>query len=398
MRALAAVLLWVPACVLLDANRSNKTFDKLVTVKGALKGTVAAGKPAFVVLFRSAPEGWQRQASRVLYGPGSFEFLTVPGRVQVFAFVDENLSSAFDPSEPSAALENAEAVTGQPLELGALTPIAAGPAPVLPIDLKAQGVSEELVKVHRGDEAKLDEERFSAEAGKLGFWSPVDFALKYGVGVSFMEPYDAKRIPVLFVHGAEGSPVNFEKLIGQLDRTKYQAWVYSYPSGARLDLLATTLKRIADDLQLKLGFQKLAVVAHSMGGLVARAFVALAAERGYVKLLVTLSTPFNGHESAQKGVDRSPVVVPCWFDMAAGSPFLVALRKPLAVPHHLFFSYIGGSTSDGPTDGTVSMRSMLQPEIEQASARVLGFAETHDSILTSAAVFEALNASLAQVQ
>jgi hypothetical protein len=141
------------------------------------------------------------------------------------------------------------------------------------------------------------------------------------------------------------------------------------------------------------------VVAHSMGGLVARAFVASVAARpdhSYVGELVTLSTPFGGHEAAQKGVDHAPVVVPCWLDLAAGSPFLLSLRTPLpkAVPHHLFFSYIGGSTGDGPTDGTVSMRSMLVPEIQQEATQVRGFAETHDTIVTSADVARVLYATL----
>src|SRR5579871_6054964 len=98
MRALAAavLLLCIPSCVLLDANRSNKTFDTLVVVKGTLAGQVPEGKPAFVVLFRRGADGaWQRQASRVMYSPGTFEFLTAPGHVQVFAFIDENATSAF---------------------------------------------------------------------------------------------------------------------------------------------------------------------------------------------------------------------------------------------------------------------------------------------------------------
>jgi pimeloyl-ACP methyl ester carboxylesterase len=384
--------------VLIATNRNNKTLGTLVTVKGTLAGSLPAGRPAFVVLFRSGAQGWQRQASRVLYAPGAFEFLTTPGPAQVFVFVDADGDSAFSAGEASAALDVPDQPGGATFEAGALTPSPGGPPPVQALDLKAAGVSEELVKVHRGDEARFDEERFTEAASKLGFWQPADFAVKYGVGVSFLEAYDADKTPVLFVHGAQGTPAHFAPIVQALDHSRFQAWVYSYPSGIRLELAATTLKRIVDDLQLKHGFKKLIVVAHSMGGLVARSFVEQAADRGYVKLLVTISTPFGGHEAAQTGVDHAPVVVPCWFDMAANSPFLLSLRKPLpaSVPHHLFFSYIGGSNSKGPTDGTVSMRSMLEPDIQQSAQRVVGFPETHDSILTSPELIAALNASLAQ--
>ena len=43
---------------------------------------------------------------------------------------------------------------------------------------------------------------------------------------------------MLFVHGAEGYPQQFAKLIEGLDRTRFQPWFFFYPSGARLEAVA----------------------------------------------------------------------------------------------------------------------------------------------------------------
>ena len=388
-------------CVLLDANRNNKTIGGLVTVKGTLV-VPPHGKPVFAVLLHQVEQkGWQRQSSRVLYEAGAFEFLASPGHLQVFAFVDLNGDHAWSEGEPSASSREKSWAAGATFDTGELEPVPQGQPPAVAIDLRTPALSEELVKVHRGDACTLAEARFTEEAATMGFWRPADFAIQHGVGVSFLQPYDAKKVPVLFVHGAQGTPVHFRALIDSLDRSRFQPWVYSYPSGIRLELAASTLKRIVDDLQLNLGFERVVVVAHSMGGLVARSFTGMVAaqpEHSYVRMLVTLSSPFGGHEDAQTGVDHAPVVLPCWLDMASGSPFLKSLRTelPPAVPHHLLFSYVGGARSDGPTDGTVSVRSMLSPEVQAKAASVTGYPETHMTILESPEALRRVNALLAQ--
>lgn len=54
---------------------------------------------------------------------------------------------------------------------------------------------------------------------------------------------------------------------------------------------------------------------------------------------------------------------------------------------------MGGAGAAGPTDGTISLRSMLDADV-QLNAHLVGFAESHDSILLSPAVIGELNASL----
>lgn len=387
------------SCVLIRAARSNELLEQIATVKGSVKVSPPPGATAFVTILRKEDSGWRLHSSRVATGPEPFEFYGPPGDYQLFAFVDLNANRAWEPGESSARSQPRMLAAGQVVEEPALLPAADGPASPVPLTVELGSTSAELVKVHRGDLANLEEERFSEEAAKMAYWQPAEFALKYGVGVSFLEPYDPRKIPVLFVHGAAGSPQNFAPLIAAMDRSRFQPWVFSYPSGIRLDFATVKLQHLLDDLHLRLKFERLLVVGHSMGGLVARALalrVAARTDRSYVRLLVTIAAPFKGHEAAKAGVEASPVVLPSWRDLAAGSPFLLSLRSPLpaSTPHHLFFSYVGGSAAAGPTDGTISLRSMLDSDVQMNTAHLVGFPESHDSILSSPAVIGELNASL----
>ena len=74
----------------------------------------------------------------------------------------------------------------------------------------------------------------SAESGSLGLRQPFEFLANVGIGVFLLEPYDPKRIPVLFVSGAGGNPWEWRALIDALDHSRYQPWVFVYPSGQRL--------------------------------------------------------------------------------------------------------------------------------------------------------------------
>src|SRR5690606_36018702 len=116
--------------------------------------------------------------------------------------------------------------------------------------------------------------------------------------------YDSQKTPVLFVHGINGTPSNFAYLIARLDRTRYQPWLYSYPSGIYLDHIADHLSQTVTKLQLRYGVDRMMVVAHSMGGLVTRGFLLRHAQNSdlHVPLFVTLSTPWAGHAAAELGV------------------------------------------------------------------------------------------------
>ena len=208
-------------------------------------------------------------------------------------------------------------------------------------------------------------------------------------------------MPLLFVHGIGGAGHNWLYLMERLDRQRFQPWVVQYPSGMRLGLISTALHQAINEMKAQYPFTQLAVVAHSMGGLVARGFVNLhqASSRKTFNIttFLTLSTPWDGHKAASQGVDHAPVAIPSWFDMVPGSPYLEELfRSPLPqhTNYYLLFSHKGpgaGFLGLDNSDGTVSIASQLPMRAQQVATRIWGFDESHVSILRSHQVSKKVN-------
>jgi pimeloyl-ACP methyl ester carboxylesterase len=260
-----------------------------------------------------------------------------------------------------------------------------------------------------GEIVSLDDPRFSEATAEAGMWQFYDFLIAGRAGIYFLEPYDPKRIPVLFVHGINGTPQNFSSLIARLDRRRFQPWVVYYPSGARLETVVIWLDELFTRLELSLRFDTAVVVAHSMGGLVSRGFVLRHHEtsaKDPIRMFVTISSPLGGMVSAGEGVESSPIVVRSWYGLAPGSPYLDGLfyqdpatrthrrRLPNQVAYHMMFGFKGGSSSDG----VVQLASQLRPEAQEEASSLRGYDETHTGILDSPAVAAHLNEILAGVR
>jgi pimeloyl-ACP methyl ester carboxylesterase len=241
----------------------------------------------------------------------------------------------------------------------------------------------------------LDAPAFIESNGRKGLWQPLSFVKEKRGGVYLLEPYDATKTPVLFVHGAGGTPQDWRYFISKLDRSKYQVWVYYYPTGLPIDLSAGWLNNFVAELHHQYGFHQLAIAAHSMGGLVARRFIALdsGAGRDYHTLLVTFSTPFGGVPVARLGLSLGAYAVPAWRDLTPESVFLRRLHAqplPEGVRHFVFFGYReDGGAFD--SDGVISVASQLAA----VDAPAQGFRTDHAAILDSAPVFKSFAALLA---
>ena len=249
------------------------------------------------------------------------------------------------------------------------------------------------IRFSTGEVADLDDPRFAATRGADGLWTPATLAIQSGFGLYFLEHYDPSRIPVLFVHGAAGSPQDWRTAMEKIDRRRYQPWFYFYPSGGRLEYAAGALNEGVKLLHDRYGFKRLDVVAHSMGGLVSRRFVvknAIEDGHGYIRNFITFSTPWDGHEAAAMGVKWAPTVVPSWYDMKQGSDYLDHLfdrRLKGKVNYHLFYSHHAKRSPIMPAenDGTVSVPSQLRPEAKADAVSVQGYDEDHVSILSARA-------------
>jgi pimeloyl-ACP methyl ester carboxylesterase len=227
-----------------------------------------------------------------------------------------------------------------------------------------------------------------------------------------MEPYDPDRVPILFVHGIAGYPQEFAALIDSLDRTRYQAWFYFYPSGFGLQGISRHLSTLLIRLEVRYGFDQFGIVAHSMGGLVARGAIleyAEAARHDGVRLFVSVSTPWGGDPRAEI-VDRSPIAMPESFDdMKPDSAYLrwlfyqaptdgedgsdaPAKRLPRGVAYHMVVGYrLPGSASQSG-DGRVSLASQARLEVQRSALSVRAFDETHTGILSAPETLQHINA------
>ena len=259
-----------------------------------------------------------------------------------------------------------------------------------------QGIASRVVVDEPLQISTLDAPAFTGSNGRKGLWQPLSFIKEKRSGVYLLEPYDPHKLPVLFIHGAGGTPQDWRFFISKLDRSRYQPWVYYYPTGLPIDLSAAWLQKFVASLHRDYGFVQLAIAAHSMGGLVAHRFLELDAESGkrsYATLLTTFSTPFGGVPAARLGLSLGAYAVPSWRDLTPDSAFLRALRSavlPTTVKHHVFFAY----QQDGvayDSDGVISVASQLAANAPNAH----GYRTDHSDIIESIDVFRGFAAVLA---
>jgi len=408
---LACLSLPLAGCMFGRLERDLAQKGEYGTLTGTVRTPQPTDEPIIVVVTRGEDGAEQVLQEFVLAGPGPYFFTVPAGSYRIAAFRDRNRNFAYDPRiDPAAQFGGGEAIdvpagaTRGDLDIEILD--AGGeplPFALTSADREASG-ERSLSDFHLGEVTAIDDPRFSEENARLGLWQPAEFLRRVGAGVYFLEPYDARKTPVLFVHGAVGHPGNFTHLIARLDRERFQPWVVFYPTAVRLDQTAMSLDRWVQALYVTHRYQRMAVVAHSMGGLVARAFVnrVVAAGDGRadgLRLFLSMSTPWDGHSAAQSGVERAPVVVPSWYDMAPGSPFLESLLEqplPPSLPYDLLFSFAGRSRLvRGANDGAVTIASQLDMRAQEQSRVVRGFDESHGSILRSDDVAAFLNQRLA---
>ncbi len=406
---LALMPTFAGGCSIMGLREDLHVLGQTTLITGTVTVSPPTDKPICIALYRDIP-GQKKtlDAYQVIYQRGDFAFRRPPGDYYVFAFEDANEDVAFqheerigwhgDPTileaQPGVNFEGLQIVLRQPEEAQRELPqLYAETAPSTPLKVDNR---------HLGQTEPLDSPRFAPEVAELGMWEPMKFMEQYGAGLFFLAPYDPAKIPVVFVHGMGGTPRNFRFYIDNLDRTRFQPLVLHYPSAMRLPLMADGFAKYLNELQVRYRFNDLIIVAHSMGGLVSRGAINRLADEGkiFVSLFVSISAPWNGHPGAATGVEHSPAIIPCWYDMAPGSPYLQSLPKtplPAGTHYFLLFSHRGGSTTlvDENSDGTLPLTSMLDPGMQQSAEKVIGFNESHTSILNSQEVSRRLNEILA---
>jgi pimeloyl-ACP methyl ester carboxylesterase len=319
-------------------------------------------------------------------------------RFVVGAFKDLNSNGVRDAGEPAGYLgaDSPLAMSARSQMRGLTVTLASATEtrPRYPLDTRGEASGRlATLRFSMGDVVTLDDPRFDPKQASAGLWTPLEALRSSGAGIFFLQPYDPKRIPVLFVHGIGGAPKDFSAIIERLDKSRLQPWVFYYPSGSRLETPAATLTNNLPRLREKLGFRTVYIFAHSMGGLVAlRAILDLDANprhREMVGLFISAATPYGGHSAVTWGLRITPEPIPSWLDLEPGSPFLKTLERPLPrrIPFYLLFSFRRGNNLLLPksSDSVVPVESQLPLWAQRDAVRTWGFDCEHVWILTEEA-------------
>ncbi len=381
LMVLCCLLFAMPGCSLKEIHEQTKIVENVGFIKGNIKLT-SDQKGAVIVLCFRDEKGIPVLENRVIASEkGDFLFSVIPGAHYIVAFIDVNKDRRYQPGEHGNYHGIPSKIDVAPKQTVTLETITiAGEVPKPETEIKP--IAKILAAWKNiGKVVALDDPRFSRDNYAMGLWRPVDFLDQAEGGLFFLQGYQQGKVPVLLVHGFNGGPTDWEKVIESLDKQLFQPWVFYYPSGLRLDMISDYLVEAVSRLQHKYGFTEFNVIAHSMGGLVTRSFVKKYVEHApenskRLRLVMTVNSPMAGMSAAAAGVKHSPIVIPSWRDVEPGSAFLQGIHAwnwPQEIPYHLVISYANGENGDG----VVPLQSQVPLKLQSESIRMYAFNNDH---------------------
>ena len=167
----------------------------------------------------------------------------------------------------------------------------------------------ESVIYPKGTIRSLNDEIFSRPMATLGLYEPAVFMERAPMMFYALEEDLGYKVPVVFVHGIDGSPRDFAAIVARLDRARYRPWFFYYPSGQSLSQVSEMFYRLfLSGSVIPLEDMPMAIVAHSMGGLVVRDALSRCTgskRETRVSKLVTIASPLAGHPGGPKREARA---------------------------------------------------------------------------------------------
>lgn len=391
--------------------------EKCRAVYGVVKGAVAVGTPMLIV---AVSEEYGQEEIVDIYrtdGPGHYSLFLPSGEYRVDLFADLDGDSLLTAVERIGGYSDGAVLAVNPpdsvekvlpgIDISGDTAAVSAVRYELNVRVGAEKPRVSSKYYPPGAIRELDDDIFSAQMAQLGMYSPAAFLARAGLYFYAVNERDMRKTPVVFVHGMGGSPREFAYVIENIDRQRFDPWFFYYPSGVQIEKLGEIFYEIfLSGRIIDMRNRTLVIVAHSMGGLVVRSAInqyVATSDDHFLRLLVTMSTPYGGNDAASAGLEQAPVVVPSWRDIAAGSSFLGRLYQvplPPQLDFRLMFTYRnrGNMKMGENSDETITLRSQLDEHVQSAATQVRGFNETHTSVLTSADAVGYLNSALASVR
>jgi pimeloyl-ACP methyl ester carboxylesterase len=371
-----------------------------------------AGLPKVVAAFSSKYQPNELVERMYFEVSGSHYGMTLPeGHYDLLVFADIDGNGVFERTEVVGRRElQLDKASVPDMVLGQADISLSEPAMVdwnISIDVPNTHGRAESLFYPSGTLRTLDDPVFDASFSTLGMYDPASFLEQAPTMFYALEDDFGFKIPVIFVHGINGSAREFAPFVEQLDSTNYKPWFYHYPSGGDLDQLAELFYQIfLSGKVYDSGGMPIIVVAHSMGGLIAREAINKYEGKhreNEVHLLVTMATPFGGHAAAAKGEEHGLIVLPSWKDLNPNNDFIGNLyRKPLPnfLHHELIYAYQNpGTIKLGEnSDGVVALASQLHPDAQTQANGQFGFDNSHTDILESEEVSAHLQTLMDQVK
>ncbi|MEE9912330.1 MAG: alpha/beta hydrolase [Deltaproteobacteria bacterium] len=374
---------------LVQKSKNGAPVYNSAVIKGRITGAAKDGPSTLVIAARA--DSRELADSLVANQTGAFMLYLPAGRYHFYAAADYNDSGTYEPDELSGvhgSFSAPQTITLHENDLVAnivIRTVRPNANPAGPALETALPKTPDCVRqvTYNGQVFKIYHDYFSLQNAQTGYWQPSSFMKVFGAHIYLTEEYSPRKIPILFVHGTEGSPHNWIYFYTRLDRNRYQPWFFFYPSGIRLNLAASLLDEELGELQKKYGFQKMALVAHSVGGLTTRSFLTRFVRNGhhpFIKLFVSFATPWSGFSAADASQILPHKSIPVWMDLGTQSPFIKTTledKMPPDVRHYIFY---------GKNDALCGNKA-LDERATAGAAEIFAFNCDHTSILNDRRVF-----------
>lgn len=254
----------------------------------------------------------------------------------------------------------------------------------------------------------LEDSIFSLKMRVSGVLTPQKFVQEIGFWIFLTEPHDPKKIPVVLVHGHWTGPPAFKQLVSEMDTEHFEPWFTYYPTGLNINESAEMFRISLARLAKYYRRDAVAMIAFSMGGLVAREALSGATranEMPDVPLLIGIANPWGGSIKTGTGARSAFLADPygrfsygaeswkMFYDDAPYIRHLYQKKLPEKTAFHLIYG-VGGIDEElpGRNDNTLCEQSLARPEAvaEAASVTVLENA-THQTIVSDAETIARVN-------